>query len=141
MARWLDVRFQLVDLPPVSPEFTEPWLPGIVRSADAALLVDGPRGRRPGRRRRRRPWAGSRRGGSELVGELPFDSEDETVRHVKTAVVANKADAEGAADRLAILREWYEGPVSGHHRGVGDRGRGGRRTGLRPVARRTISWG
>jgi ribosome-interacting GTPase 1 len=42
----------------------------------------------------------------ELVGELPFDSEDEMQRHVKTILVANKMDVEGASDRLEILREW-----------------------------------
>ena len=46
---------------------------------------------------------------AELVGDLPFDSEDETIQHVKTVLVADKADAEGAADRLAILREWFGG--------------------------------
>ncbi len=37
---------------------------------------------------------------TELVGTLPFDVEDEAIQHVKTLLVANKADAEGAADRL-----------------------------------------
>ena len=108
MASWEDVRFQLVDLPPITADFLEPWVPSLVRSADAALLVvdlgdddlvdaaEVALGR----------LAGSH---VELVGELPYDSEDETVRHVKTAVVANKLDADGAADRLAILREWYGG--------------------------------
>ena len=39
MMAWEDVRVQLVDLPPITPDFLEPWLPGLVRSADAALLV------------------------------------------------------------------------------------------------------
>src|SRR5215218_2577612 len=34
-----DVRVQLVDLPPVTADFFEPWIPGLIRSADAALLV------------------------------------------------------------------------------------------------------
>ena len=34
-----DVRFQLVDLPAVSPEHPIPWLPSALQSADAALLV------------------------------------------------------------------------------------------------------
>jgi uncharacterized protein len=106
MATWEDVRFQLVDLPPVTADFLEPWMPGMVASADSALfvvdlgdddLVDSAE------------IALARLADShvELVGELPFDSEDETLRHVKTVLVANKVDAEGAADRLAILREWY----------------------------------
>jgi ribosome-interacting GTPase 1 len=42
----------------------------------------------------------------ELLGELPFDSDDETQRHVKTILVASKVDAEGAPDRLEMLRDW-----------------------------------
>jgi len=34
-----NVQIQLVDLPPVQAEFTEPWLPQAVRNADGALLV------------------------------------------------------------------------------------------------------
>src|SRR5437867_4574699 len=36
-----NVRLQLVDLPPISPEYTESWVPQIIRNADAVLwLVD-----------------------------------------------------------------------------------------------------
>ncbi|MGE5757111.1 MAG: GTPase, partial [Planctomycetaceae bacterium] len=34
-----DVRVQLVDLPPITPDYLESWVPSLVRSADAALLV------------------------------------------------------------------------------------------------------
>ena len=114
IAVWQDVRLQLVDLPPVTGDFLEPWMPGLVASADAALfvldlgdddLIDAAE------------IVLDRLANSyvELVGELPFDSEDETLRHVKAVVVANKVDAEGAADRLAILREWSAGrfPIVG----------------------------
>ena len=36
---WQDVPVQLVDLPPITAEFLEPWVPSLIRSADAALLV------------------------------------------------------------------------------------------------------
>jgi ribosome-interacting GTPase 1 len=39
MATFENVRIQLVDLPPVGREFTETWIPGVVRNADLALLV------------------------------------------------------------------------------------------------------
>jgi small GTP-binding protein len=101
-----DVRVQLVDLPPVSVEFLEPWVPGLIRSADAALLVvdladdDAADATEAVLAR----LAESR---TELVGTLPFDVEDEAVQHVKTLLVANKLDAQGAADRLEVLREWF----------------------------------
>lgn len=34
-----DVQFQLVDLPPVSADYIEPWLVGTLHTADAAMLV------------------------------------------------------------------------------------------------------
>jgi ribosome-interacting GTPase 1 len=34
-----NVQIQLVDLPPLSPEFTEPWLPQVIRYANLGVLV------------------------------------------------------------------------------------------------------
>ncbi len=39
MLRFEDICFQLVDLPPVSADFMEPWMGNALQSADAALLV------------------------------------------------------------------------------------------------------
>lgn len=106
MMHWEDVRVQLIDLPPVTPEFFEPWTGNIVRSADAALLVidlgdddiadatDASLARLSGVR-------------TELLGAIPFDDEDLTIQHVKTLCVANKLDAPGALERLEIVREWF----------------------------------
>jgi ribosome-interacting GTPase 1 len=103
---WEDVPVQLVDLPPVSADFLEPWVTDVIRSADAALLVvdlasddvidaaDAALVRLA-------------EAHTELVGELPYDVHDEAVRHLKTVLVANKADADGAADRLDVVRECY----------------------------------
>jgi ribosome-interacting GTPase 1 len=99
-----DVPLQLVDLPPIAPEFFEPWVPNVIRSADAALLVvdlasdDLVENALAVLDR----LAAAH---TELVGELPYDVEDERVRHLKTVMVANKRDAEGADDRLEILRD------------------------------------
>ncbi len=102
---WQDVPVQLVDLPPIAPEFFEPWVPSVIRSADAALLVVD--------------LASDdvadaamaaldllAEAHTELVGELPYDVEDERIRHVRTVMVANKLDADGAGDRLEIVRDW-----------------------------------
>ena len=37
-----DVQIQLVDLPPVTAQHMEPWLPNVVQTADAALLLADP---------------------------------------------------------------------------------------------------
>src|SRR5262245_34715539 len=48
MMEWEDARVQLIDTPPVTADFLEPYLSSMVRSADAALLMvdlgddDGP---------------------------------------------------------------------------------------------------
>ena len=101
---WEDVPVQLVDLPPISPEFLEPWVPGIIRSTNAALLVadmgsddvaeavEALLGRLAATH-------------TELVGTLPYDVDDEAVRHVKTLLVANKMDADGAGARLDVIRD------------------------------------
>ncbi len=39
MLHWENVQFQLVDLPPLSDEFYEPWVPSLVRVSDMVLLV------------------------------------------------------------------------------------------------------
>ena len=104
---WQDVPVQLVDLPPISPEFLEPWVPNIIRAADAALLVadmgtddmveeiDAVLERLAATH-------------TELVGALPYDVDDEAVRHVKTLIVATKMDVDGAGARLELIRDWLE---------------------------------
>src|ERR1041385_6149154 len=39
MLQFENTRLQLVDLPPISPEYTESWVPQIIRNADALLWV------------------------------------------------------------------------------------------------------
>jgi ribosome-interacting GTPase 1 len=39
MLPYLDIHFQLVDLPPISPEYFEPWMVNALQPADAAWLV------------------------------------------------------------------------------------------------------
>jgi ribosome-interacting GTPase 1 len=39
MMAFEDVQIQLLDLPPISPEFSEPWMPQVLRRADATLLI------------------------------------------------------------------------------------------------------
>jgi len=39
MMEYEDIKIQLVDIPPITREFTEPWVAAIARNADAVLLV------------------------------------------------------------------------------------------------------
>ena len=108
MMAWQDARVQLVDLPPITADAMEPWIPGIVRSADAALLV-ADLGDDDVADAAEAVLARLADVHTELVGERPHDSEDERVIHVKTALVAHKVDVPGADGRLEVIREWFGG--------------------------------
>lgn len=106
MMAWEDVRVQLIDTPPITAEHLESYLSSMVRSADLCVLVvdlgddDGPF----------HAEAVLERLGqvkTELVDKVPLDVEDPTIAHVRTLMVCNKTKAEGAADRLEIVREMF----------------------------------
>lgn len=90
-----NVRFQLIDLPPISPEYTESWVPQIIRNADAVLWL------------------------ADLSDDDVLEKLEKTnaflghahadLSGMKVLMVGNKTDAPGAADRLTILREAYPG--------------------------------
>jgi uncharacterized protein len=97
---------QLVDLPPISSEFVEPWLPNVIRSADAALLMvdlSSDDVAEAALQVLNRLAAAH----TELVAELPYDVEDESIRHLRTVMIGAKLDTPGAGERLEIIREWF----------------------------------
>jgi ribosome-interacting GTPase 1 len=106
MMEFRDIKIQLVDLPPFSPEHTEPWLPELVRAADAALLVVDLAGfplkdidvidQRLERVKVR------------LVRE-PDPAVPENIAQIRTLLVCNKIDRPGARESFAILREFFAG--------------------------------
>jgi len=106
MMDWQDVRIQLIDLPPITADYLESYTSSMVRSADACLLLldlgddDGPFALEP-------VLARLAETKTELVGALPAVSEDPTIHHAKTLLVANKIDMPGASDRLEIAREMF----------------------------------
>jgi ribosome-interacting GTPase 1 len=106
MMDWEDTRVQLIDTPPITADYLEGYLSSMVRSADAALLLvdlgddDGPFAAEAVLER----LAGVK---TVLAGQPPATEEDPSIQHVKTLLVANKMDLEGAADRLEIVKEMY----------------------------------
>jgi small GTP-binding protein len=89
-----NVRLQLVDLPPISPEYTESWVAQVIRNADAVLWV------------------------IDLSDDDVLDRLEETrtflanakvdLHDMKVLMAGNKMDAPGAEERAAIVREVYQ---------------------------------
>jgi small GTP-binding protein len=106
MMEWEDVRVQLIDLPPITADFMEGYISSMVRSADAALLFvdvgddDGPFAAEAVVERLAQVK-------TVLVGKPPETNDDPTTEHVKTLLIANKIDVDGASDRLQLVREMY----------------------------------
>jgi ribosome-interacting GTPase 1 len=106
MMDWEDVHVQLIDLPPITADFMESYISSMVRAADAAILMvdladdDGPFAVEAVLDRLAQTK-------TRLVGELPVEQDDLTIEFVRTLLAANKIDAEGAQDRLEIVREMF----------------------------------
>jgi ribosome-interacting GTPase 1 len=106
MMDWEDVRVQLIDTPPVTADYLEPYVSSMVRSADAALLLvdlgddDGPFAAQAVVDR----LAETK---TMLVGQPPATVDDPTIHFSKTLLLANKVDLPGASDRLEIVRELF----------------------------------
>jgi uncharacterized protein len=106
MMDWEDARVQLIDLPPVTADYMEPYISSMTRSADGAALFvdladdDGPFAAEAVIERLAQVK-------TVLVGTPPAEEADPTLRHTKTLLLANKLGADGAADRLAVVREMF----------------------------------
>lgn len=85
-----DVQIQLVDLPPIAPEFTERWLPQVIRTANLGVLVVG-------------------LADPAVLEEIEYILEvlDRHRLPVPRLMVANKIDLEGAGEILAALKDLY----------------------------------
>lgn len=99
-----DVQVQLVDLPPVTLEHMDTWLPDITRGADGALLVvDATSNAVPEDVEEVRERLASVR--VHLVPELPADA-DPRATYLRTAAIITKCDHARPED-LAVLDEMY----------------------------------
>jgi len=121
MMDWQDVKVQLIDTPPITPDYLESYVSSLVRAADAAILMldlgddDGPFAAETVVERLAQVK-------THLVGAKPAKQDDHSIQYVKTLLVANKIDLEGAQDRLDIVREMFAAPLAPGGRGVGGEG-------------------
>src|SRR5204862_410217 len=83
MMEWQDAKVQLIDTPPITADYLEPYVSSMVRAADAALLMvdlsddDGPFAAETVLER----LAGVK---TVLAGERPAAAEDPTIAHIRT---------------------------------------------------------
>ena len=106
MMDWEDVRVQLIDTPPITADYLENYVQGMIWAADAALLMvdlgddDGPFAAETVLERLAQTK-------SLLGGRLPAVSEDPAIHYTKTLLAANKIDLPGAMERLEVVKELF----------------------------------
>jgi ribosome-interacting GTPase 1 len=106
MMDWEDARVQLVDTPPITADFLEPYVGSLIRGADAVLLLvdladdDGPFAAETILEK----LAAVK---TVLTGEPPAEPQDYSIHFARTILGANKCDDSGANDRLEIVREMF----------------------------------
>ena len=101
-----DVQVQLVDLPPVHPDFPESWLYQIIRNADAALLVVDLSD--PDLLEDLETTLAQLANAKLLLDHTELPNTPGWLRK-RTLLVANKIDAAGAPEAFDILRDLYGG--------------------------------
>lgn len=107
MMPWEDVFVQLIDTPPITADYIEPYMHGLIRGADLALLMVD---------------LGADEGISQcleviehlngtktrLAAESSLSEEDVGLSYTRTFLVPNKIDVAEAAERLQLLHEAAE---------------------------------
>lgn len=104
MMPWQDVAVQIIDMPPITADYMEPYVQGIVRSADVAVLVvdmGGDDGIEALMELLDRLAATKTR----LARTSSLDEDDVGISYTQTLLAPNKMDLPDAADRLALLHE------------------------------------
>jgi ribosome-interacting GTPase 1 len=104
MMPWEDVMVQLIDTPPITADFMETYMQGLIRGADVAvLMVD--LGADEGIEQLQELL--DRLSGTKTrLGKTSYlDEEDVGLSYTQTLVVPNKIDLPEAAERLELLHE------------------------------------
>ncbi len=109
MMDWEDVRIQLIDMPPITKDFFEPYVSDMLQVGDAvALFVDLANDDAPFETEAVLDQLASVK--KRLVRAEPEEPDDWTICYRKTLLVANKCDAPDADARLEIVREMFAEP-------------------------------
>ncbi|MBR2693589.1 MAG: 50S ribosome-binding GTPase [Thermoguttaceae bacterium] len=104
MMPWNDVTVQLIDTPPITPDYLEPYMYGFIRAADLALLMvdcasdDGIEQCDEVLKRLNATK-------TRLARTSSLDEEDVGLSFTKTFLVFNKIDMPDAKERIELFRE------------------------------------
>ena len=104
MMPYEDINIQLIDTPPISDDFLDPFLPDLLRRVDLILLATDI-GDDDALDQIEFVVAKLAASGIKLVAEEVEDGDEYICK--KTIIVANKEDLEGSRERLDILKELY----------------------------------
>lgn len=104
MMPWQDVTVQLIDTPPITADYLEPYLYGLIRAADLALLVVD-LGSDAGIEQCQEVLDRLAQTKTRLADRSYLSEEDVGLSYTQTFLVPNKIDAPEAADRLELLHE------------------------------------
>jgi ribosome-interacting GTPase 1 len=104
MMPWEDIMVQLIDTPPITRDFLEPYLQGMIRAADVVvLLVD--LGSDDGIEQLQELLDRLNQTKTRLATRSHLDENDVGLSYTQTLVAPNKIDLAEAAERLALLHE------------------------------------
>ncbi|MBC7350800.1 MAG: 50S ribosome-binding GTPase [Thermogutta sp.] len=104
MMPWEDVFVQLIDTPPITADFIDPCMHGLIRSADLALLMVD-LGTDEGIVQCQEVIEKLNKTKSRLSATSYLDEEDVGLSYTRAFLVPNKIDIEEASARLELLHE------------------------------------
>jgi ribosome-interacting GTPase 1 len=107
MMKFENIQIQLVDTPPITSDYMEPWYPDLIKAADGVIILIDPS----------EPDHGDllqalldklKEKKIEFIGEERPPSLESGFSYKKNLLVANKNDLPDAAENLDILQELLE---------------------------------
>jgi ribosome-interacting GTPase 1 len=104
MMPWEDVAVQLVDTPPITLDYMESFMYGIIRGADLALLLVD-LGSDDGIEQCQEVIDRLSQTKTRLAAQSSLSEQDVGLSYTQTFLVPNKIDADGASQRLDLLHE------------------------------------
>ena len=104
MMSWEDVMVQLVDTPPITEDYLESYMQGLIRSAELALLLVD-LGSDDGVQQCQDVMDKLSTTKTRLASESYLDENDIGLSYTRTLLIANKIDLPAAPERLELLHE------------------------------------